>query len=242
MGTWQCSYCKQNATIRDSDWTAYEKVISPKSKDGQLALSGHVLVCPNEECREYEIHFRLTEVKFDGDKWVVQRSLRDSRLRPESRAKPYPAYIPESIRNDYNEACAIEVLSPKASATLARRCLQGLIRDFYKIGKGTLNEEIAAIQAHVSPELWQAIDALRVVGNIGAHPERDINLIVDVEPGEAAALIELIELLFRVTYQDRHRDQQLLADVTKVANEKKALRAGPVPAASAASRAAAQKV
>ena len=42
-----------------------------------------------------------------------------------------------------------------------------------------------------------AIDAVRKIGNIGAHMERDINLIVDIDPNEAAILIGLIELLFQ---------------------------------------------
>ncbi|MCP1830281.1 hypothetical protein ACVIHH_005106 [Bradyrhizobium sp. USDA 4518] len=33
-----------------------------------------------------------------------------------------------------------------------------------------------------------AIDAVRIVGNIGAHMEKDVNLIVDIEPGEAQML------------------------------------------------------
>lgn len=241
MATWQCSYCKQNATIRAMDWTEFGKVIDPYSKDGKIGVGGHVLVCPNENCREYEVEFRVTTVKLGDRGYEHDQVLESWRLRPASRAKPYPSYIPESVRNDYNEACAIETLSPKASATLARRCLQGLIRDFYGITNGTLNEEIAATKAHVSAELWQAIDALRVVGNIGAHPEKDINLIVDVEPGEAAALIELIELLFRVTYQDRHRDEQLLAGVTKLASKKKALRTQPAPIALPVSTTASKK-
>jgi hypothetical protein len=48
---------------------------------------------------------------------------------------PLPDYIPEQIKDDYYEACSILNLSPKASATLARRCLQGMIRDFWGITK-----------------------------------------------------------------------------------------------------------
>ena len=44
---------------------------------------------------------------------------------------------------------------------------------------------------------WAAIDAVRRVGNIGAHMEHDINVIVDVEPREAELLIGLVETLFR---------------------------------------------
>jgi len=37
----------------------------------------------------------------------------------------------------------------------------------------------------VDPLTWEAIDAVRKLGNIGAHMEKDINVIVDVDPEEA---------------------------------------------------------
>jgi hypothetical protein len=38
----------------------------------------------------------------------------------------------------------------------------------------------------------------RVLGNLGAHPEEDQRTgeIVDVEPGEAEAVLDLLEILF----------------------------------------------
>lgn len=41
-------------------------------------------------------------------------------------------------------------------------------------------------------DAWKAIEAVRHVGNTGAHMEKDINLIVDVEPEETKLLIGLI--------------------------------------------------
>ena len=41
----------------------------------------------------------------------------------------------------------------------------------------------------------------------------DINLIVDVEPGEAKALIELIEVLFKETYIARKNRQESIKKV-----------------------------
>jgi Domain of unknown function (DUF4145) len=108
-------------------------------------------------------------------------------LRPSSSAKPQPSYIPEALRKDYEEACSIRDLSPKAAATLARRCLQGMIRDFFKIKGESLKQEIDALQARVPREVWDAIDAVRKIGNIGAHMEKNVDVIVDVEPRRGAA-------------------------------------------------------
>lgn len=134
-------------------------------------------------------------------------------LFPISTAKQFPDYIPQAIRSDYEEACSIVNLSPKASATLSRRCLQGMIRDFFQISKGSLFEEINAIKDKIPAEQWAVLDGLRRIGNIGAHMEKDINLIVDIEPDEAQKLIKLIELLLQQWYIERHNQQELFADI-----------------------------
>ena len=89
-----------------------------------------------------------------------------------------------------------------------------MIRNFWGISKRTLKAEIDALKDEPKLDLltWQAIDGTRQIGNIGAHMESDINLIVDVEPNEAQLLINLIELLFKDWYVSRHqREQQLTA-------------------------------
>ena len=112
------------------------------------------------------------------------------RLLPPSSAKPQPDCIPQPIRDDYYEACAIRDLSPKASATITRRCLQGMIRDFCGISKHRLIYEISELRERVDqgrappgvqPDTVDAIDHVRQIGNIGAHMEADINVIVDAD-------------------------------------------------------------
>lgn len=143
------------------------------------------------------------------------------RLLPESEAIVLPDYIPDPIQQDYYEACRIRDLSPKASATLARRCLQGMIRDFFGISKSTLKMEIDAIKDKVDADVYAAIDAVRSVGNIGAHMEKDINVIVDVEPNEAQLLIELIEQLITDWYVARKLKSERLMKITAMAMSKK---------------------
>jgi hypothetical protein len=132
------------------------------------------------------------------------------RLIPPSMAKAFPSYIPGSIREDYEEACLIVDGSPKASATLARRCLQGMIRDFWGIAKSRLKDEIDDLKTRVDVLTWGAIDGVRSIGNIGAHMEKDVNVIIDVEPDEAAKLIWLIELLMSEWYIHRHEREERL--------------------------------
>ncbi len=154
-----------------------------------------VIVCPHPKCREYTIDARLFKVETLKNAYGQPDFKREGTaflewtLKPKSGAKPFPAYIPKPILDDYGEACLILNDSPKASATLSRRCLQGIIRDFWGISKARLIDEIAELQGKIDPTTWAAIDAVRGVGNIGAHMEKDINLIVDVGPDEAGQLI-----------------------------------------------------
>ena len=141
-------------------------------------------------------------------------------FNPISLAKAYPDYIPQTIRSDYEEAHAILNLSPKASATLSRRCLQGMIRDFWGISKARLVDEIDALKDLVDPSTKKVLDALRKLGNIGAHPEKDVNLIVDIEPNEAHMLLKSIELLMQKWYIERHDNEQLLQDILDLDKDK----------------------
>lgn len=141
-------------------------------------------------------------------------------LKPLSLAKQFPEYVPEPIRNDYEEAYAILNLSPKSSATLSRRCLQGMIHDFWNIHEKNLNAEITSLKDKVSPTLWKVLNGVRSIGNIGAHMEHDINKIVDIEPDEAIKLIKLIEFLIKEWYINRHEQEKLFADIIDIAETK----------------------
>ena len=139
-------------------------------------------------------------------------------------AMSLPDYIPAAIRQDYLEAVKIADLSPKASATLARRCLQGMIHDFWNIKEKNLNAEITALKTHIPRMQWEAIDAVRKLGNIGAHMEKDVELMVDVDPGEAEKLLKVIELLFKTWYIAEHENQQLYAEIAQIAEDKESER------------------
>ncbi|MEW6213124.1 MAG: DUF4145 domain-containing protein, partial [Acidobacteriota bacterium] len=98
--------------------------------------------------------------------------------------------------------------------------IQGMIRDFWKVKPGRLVDEIAQIQNQVDPLTWDAIEAVRKVGNIGAHMEKDVNVMIDVEPDEARLLIGLIELLLKEWYVNREERKKQLAELQKLSTAK----------------------
>jgi hypothetical protein len=207
-----------------------------ETSEGRLGLQVNGRRCLNEDCNRAWVSVNLYEGAYVGGNFRGKAILDRWQLRPDSLAKPQPTAVPAPLASDYYEACKIRDLSPKASATLSRRCLQGMIRDFCGIKARTLHLEIEALKEVVnegkSPpgvtiETMDAIDAVRSIGNIGAHMEADINVIVDVDPGEAQDLIELIELLFEEWYVARETRKKRLARVTQIADAKKALKAVP---------------
>ena len=54
--------------------------------------------------------------------------------------------------------------------------------------------------------------------------EKDINLIIDVEPQEASALIGLIEMLLKDWYIDRYEKQQQLQKIVEISKTKKKIK------------------
>ncbi len=233
VNSYTCPYCQHDIVLQDAD-VQHDNIFfsfpDGRVKDGSTGLRLSSSVCPNQTCRELVVTVywhRLEEVRRSQSgeifyaKWG--ECLNTWQLRPESSAKPQPSYIPPQIVEDYYEACRIRDLSPKASATLSRRCLQGMIRDFWSVNdKPNLWQEIEAIKEEVDAATWAAIHTVRSVGNIGAHMEKDVDLIVPVEPEEAQLLIELIETLFADWYVAKHDREQRMGALQQLGEEKKA--------------------
>ncbi|WP_122572145.1 DUF4145 domain-containing protein [Pseudomonas viridiflava] len=220
---WKCPYCSHYATLNSQNYSSHIHGFNHGNYlDKSLGVEVLVVVCPNDECKQISINAGLFEVFRQNGVWnTFESAIEDWNLLPSSLAIPFPEYIPKAIRDDYEEACKIRDLSPKASATLSRRCLQGIIRDFKGITKKRLVDEIDALRDDVDPDTWAAIDAVRTIGNIGAHMEKDINEIIDVDPDEAQLLIELIETLIKDWYVARHKRQEHLQKIKAAAESKK---------------------
>lgn len=220
---WKCPFCNHASTITYSNFGADTFHFDKGNKDGNLGLSSTVVVCPNSECKEYTLEANLykTKPKPNGGYEFLGSPIMHWQLRPQSKAKPFPSFIPQQILDDYREACLVKDLSPKASATLSRRALQGIIRDFWGIKKNRLIDEINELKGKIDQSTWDAMDAVRSIGNIGAHMEKDIDIIVDVEPEEAELLIGLIEILLKDWYIARYERQQHLQSIVAVAQAKK---------------------
>ena len=220
---WQCPYCNHHTTIHingrsyggSNGFIGYADL---KKENYQLKMIN--ILCPNIDCNELYLSIALIRITGANE---IDKTIKKWNLLPESSSKLFPSYIPEAIIKDYTEACLIKDKSANASATLARRCLQGMVRDFFKLDNNhqTLKKELDNIKDKVDSSVWIAINKVRELGNIGAHMEKDINLIIDVEPGEVEQLIWLLEYLFEKWYIHRHEDNQKLAEISKMTTRKR---------------------
>ena len=149
-------------------------------------------VCPS--CNRKVINLAIKEGMLGN-----LRELRTIYPKGISRS-PISPEVPEKYSADYKEACLVLADSPKASAALSRRVLQHLLREEAKTQKRDLADQIQEVldSRGLPSQLAETIDAIRNVGNFAAHPLKSTNTgeIVDVEPGEAEWLLDVLEDLF----------------------------------------------
>jgi hypothetical protein len=91
---------------------------------------------------------------------------------PLTESAPMPNEdLPEDIKIDYKEARSIAGRSPRGAAALLRLCVQKLCVALGEPGKD-LNTDIGRLVASrgLLPQVQQALDAVRVVGNNAVHP------------------------------------------------------------------------
>ena len=132
MKNWQCPYCghlqilSEGKNLKTKDEFQQIVQISEHRWIGFQVIS---IACLNEQCKKLSLKFLLQSK--DNFHESFRKTIQEWHLLPDSIAKPQPDYIPKAIKKDYEEVCKIAHLSPNASAVLARRCLQSMIRDFF---------------------------------------------------------------------------------------------------------------
>lgn len=236
--SWICPHCGTTATLQTSDFVSDTKkvIIGTSADDEGILLSLFAVKCPSEKCGKFildltsefgkkrtDSYGRIAEVVVSPNN---KRLLGIGHVRIEPRVgAPLSNHVPQVVKEDYEEAYLIKDLSPKAAATLCRRALQAMIRHFHQISKRTLHEELEAIKGLCDPDLYNAMMGLKGIGNIGAHPEKDINLIVEVEQGEVEVLLELLRILDSEWYVAKAKKIASISAVTALAASKTASKA-----------------
>lgn len=207
----KCPYCTKEVHYHEYSSTPYLK-----DEDTEESVEVAIVICP--ACAELAILLR--KGLWDGEGSSMDEVHGEQIVYPNSGIKPeLPVEVPDIYRNEYREASIVFPLSPKASAALSRRCLQNFLQNELNIKKSNLSKEIEEyVQSKNLPSvISEAVDAIRNIGNFAAHPIKDTNTgeIVDVEPGEAEWLLEVLEALFDYHFVQPMRLQRKKDDLNK---------------------------
>lgn len=119
-----------------------------------------------------------------------------------SQRPPVPQEVPTKIAKMYEEAALVLPLSEEASAALSRRCLQAVLLDAAKVTSKDLAPQIAEVLPKLPSYLQTQVDAIRNIGNFGAHPNKSTvsGEIIEVESGEAEWNLDVLDALFDFYY------------------------------------------
>ncbi len=190
----KCPHCNTGVNIKWERTTAYPE-------DSKTNLMGSAIEhgqCP--ECERVIVKLIRGGLGEEQYSFYINFEQSVEIVYPKFTTRFIENEVPESYRSEFKEATAILNLSPKASAALSRRMLQNILHQQYRIEKRSLADEIDEFihMQGVPSHLAGAVDAIRNIGNFGAHPIKDTNTgeIVDVEPGEAEWLLDVLESLF----------------------------------------------
>lgn len=189
-----CPHC---STAVKYSWN-YSHSFKTKEENGK-GVEIKYSTCPN--CTRLVAYLVEGEMTPEG---VSDINSAESLIYPRKSEFGNSKDIPSLYLEDYEESLKVLSASPKASAALSRRLLQNILREEFNIKKKSLAIEIQefieldGIPSHIT----NAVDAVRNVGNLAAHPTKDQNTgeIVPIESGEAEWLIEVIEALFDFTF------------------------------------------
>lgn len=191
-----CPHC---STVVKFDWRT-TLPLENNEKIGFLLLYAE---CPN--CDKLVVNLQRGTTGYETNRGAYMLNLEwEKTIYPQQNSFQNEKEIPPQYLEDYEESIKVISASPKASAALSRRLLQNIIREEFKIKDKSLIKEIEnfsqlpGIPSHIT----DAVDAVRNIGNLAAHPTKDLNTgeIVPVEIGEAEWLIEVIEALFDFTF------------------------------------------
>lgn len=116
--------------------------------------------------------------------------------------------LPVKVEKSYAEAkkCA-EAGVWLATAVMVRRTLEAVGKEFDSTAKGLFDGlKKMRDSGVISEEMWKWGEALRFIGNIGAHPSDD-----DITPQDGREAIEFLDAIIEIIYHLRPKFQNLIS-------------------------------
>ncbi len=197
-----CPHCGAISTFQN-----FGEMKPPRTRVGDTRVSEmHFGRCPG--CESLVVGVGWAQTGTFNPPWVLW-----PRAIPADKS---PAGLDPNFKKVYDQARNVFSLSPMASAVLARRCLQHVIRTQLAITRKTLFDEIAEAvkRDELSKPTRDALDHVRTIGNWGAHPVEDqSSTLIDVTQEEAEYTLNVLELLFNDLYVVPQRTAAMQAKI-----------------------------
>lgn len=187
-----CPHCGNNAPQKlVHDARHLEKGWSQDGKEENFPWGTFVAVCGT--CSQVLVYDNI------GGQWEPQQFHYADLVYPRSGHIHYT--VPKNIREAYAEAHRIKQLAPGAFAVQIRRALEAVCED-RGANKGTLQVRLKELTdaGELPAALSEAGDAVRLLGNIGAH-----GIGVSIHPTQALALDELFRAIVEYLYVSPYR-------------------------------------
>lgn len=153
--------------------------------------------------------------------------LRGQLVYPLTMVGPLPhADMPTTVHELYEEARTVSSLSRKSAAALLRLALQVLVDDL-EPAKGDINSKIGElVRRGLDPQVQQAMDVLRVVGNHAVHPGQ---IDLDADDNLLPALFAMLNLIVEQVVARPKHVAGLFASLPPTAQAAVAKRDGQAP-------------
>ena len=215
----KCPYCGYMYNI-EMNGNTYSNIFSDPGTNA--VIHSVIYVCPHIACGKTEVvvdaGIPASVNKKTGKAENIPSSFFNARLLPpEGHGKKEfnVSSVPDTVFRDYDEACRLLRISPSASATYARRCLQSMVRKKFKLKPGKFLNEIktlSSMNGTVTAEMTAALERVRKIGKFRAMPEDDVKVLSDVDYEDAKLTIDVIEaLLFDWFIAPAEREQRISA-------------------------------
>jgi hypothetical protein len=157
-----------------------------------------ICTCPNSKCGKTIIQVKSFIRNTPNDTDPLEPTQEIFVYPEHATGRPVPQEVDEKYSKDFIEACKIVNLSPSASATLSRRCMQHILRGKLDARGKDLQQEIISVKDKLPSDVYDSLTAVREGGNLAAHVSLNTKtgVIVEVDQDEAEYLLLVIEILF----------------------------------------------
>ena len=132
-------------------------------------------------------------------------------VHPRTFAAPPPIEeMPDSVKELYNEARCINNDSPRGACALLRLAVQLLIKELGE-NKKNLNQAISKlVERGLSPEIQQALDSIRVIGNNAVHPS---HIDLKDNPKTMNTLFKLINFITEKMIKEKQQIEEIYSSL-----------------------------